>query len=80
VYVRVTECDRVPEVPITVTAYVPIEPLQEVVEVFDEPRAIFGLFNEHESRGEDVATCSVTIPVKPFMLVRVMVAEPGPPP
>jgi len=80
VYVRVVECDRFPAVPVTVTTYWPIEPLQEMVEVADEPRVTLMSLNEHEICGEDVAACRVTVPVNPFRLVRVMVEEPDSPP
>ena len=81
-YVSVVECDRDPALPVTVAVYVPCDPLQEMVnvELLDGPSVTLALLNDHESWGEDVATCKATVPVKPFRLVRVMVEKPDSPP
>lgn len=81
-YVSVAECDMLPAVPVTVTAYVPREPLQEIVneELLDGPSVTLVSLNEHESPGEDVDACKLTVPVKPLRLVRTILEEPDPPP
>ena len=68
--------------PVTVTVYVPWEPLQEIVdeELLEGASVMFVLLNEHESWEEDVVTCRASVPAKPFRLVKVIVETPDPPP
>jgi len=62
-----------PLVPVTVTAYVPAEPLQNSVELWLGPRTMLVAFSVQVRPEEKPDDARVTVPVKPLIGVTVMV-------
>lgn len=72
--------ERDPLVPVTVTVYVPAEPLHDSVEVPEVPRVTLVGDRAHVRPVDgEMAAARVTVPVKPLTLVRVMVEVPAAP-
>ena len=72
VTVIITKCDREPDTPVTVTVYVPAEPLHDSVDVAEAPRPTLGSVNEQMRSVEETEDPRFTIPVKPFRLLTVI--------
>jgi len=63
----------VPLVPVTVTVYVPADPEQDSVEVWETPRTILVGLKVHVNPAGETTDVSATVPVKPFTGATVIV-------
>src|SRR2546425_3828825 len=68
-------CDSEPLVPVSATSYVPAVPLQDSIEVAEEPlvTVTLGVFREHVRLGEETDSVRLTVPENPLMLITVTV-------
>jgi len=80
VYDAVTPCDSDPLLPVTETAYVPAEPLQESVDVPEVPREIvFWLKAQLRPLVGETVAVKPNVPANPFKLATVIVELPRAP-
>ncbi len=80
VKITATEWDVPPLAPVTVTVYVPDEPLQERVELCDVLSEKLAGPSEHDRPAEgEIAELRLTVPVKPLALTALIVVFPAEP-
>lgn len=74
--VTAAEWEKLPLLPVTVTVYVPGDPEQDRVAVWDEPSVMLGGVRLQVSPAGETAEVRLTVPVKPLTGAIVMLEEP----